>query len=471
MQGHANGHRRRRRHAVARPWIWLAALAALMLLAAACEADPDDELVEDPEAEADESDEDDPEDDPDDDPDDEPDDEDDEDDEPDEEDEPDPDDDAITIGVVSALEGPFADGAEDGGRAIEMAIDDFDGEVAGRPIETSIESSDTSADTAVERSRQLVEQEEVDLMFGPLSGTEGVAISEYAETVPDMTFIDAASGGIPSTLEGPDNYFRFTAEGSQQGGNIGTYAYEELGYERMATLGEDYDFPHALVGSFIEDFCTAGGEVVEAFWVPLGESDYSSVIASIPEDVDAIYGGIGGSDAVNFLEQSIEFGIDVPIVGGSILVDETVLAAEGADLREAVTDIVASAPVHPNPDDELWVEWSERYHDMFPDEGFDEPSLFAALYYNNFRSLLEAVESVDGDLDDRDALHEALRDLEWEGPIGPVGPLNENNQGSVRNFIFEIAEGEGEELDTELRQVDDGIEPAEEVYERMDGCP
>ena len=48
-------------------------------------------------------------------------------------------------------------------------------------------------------------------------------------------------------------------------------------------------------------FCKAGGHVVTKFWVPIGNKDFSSVIAAIPDDVDAIYVVLGGSDAVNFL--------------------------------------------------------------------------------------------------------------------------------------------------------------------------
>ncbi len=382
-----------------------------------------------------------------------------------------PADDAIVIGHVNALEGPFAAGAEDGSRAVELALQEFDSEINGRPIEVIVESSDTTPDTAVERARKLVEQDGVDIVYGPLSGSEGVAISQYAAGVPDVTFVDASSGGAETTLEGPDNYFRFTAAGDQQGGNFGTYAYEELGIERVAIVAEDYAFPHALAGSFITQFCEAGGEVTEAFWVPLGESDYSSVIASMPTDVDAIYGGIGGSDAVNFLQQSIEFGLEIPLIGGSILVDETVLAAEGADLRDAVEDIVAAAPVFADEDNAEWVDFEERYHAEFPD-GFETPSLFAALYYNSFKSLLHALEEVGGDLDDgHEGLRNALSTVAWDTPIGPIDGVDENNQGAVSNFIFQVVEGDDGELTTELLRRDDGIEQHPEPFERLDGCP
>ena len=51
------------------------------------------------------------------------------------------------------------------------------------------------------------------------------------------------------------------------------------------------------------EYCKAGGQITKRFWVPLGTKDFASVISSLPDDVDAIYLGLGGADAVNFLNQ------------------------------------------------------------------------------------------------------------------------------------------------------------------------
>ena len=72
-----------------------------------------------------------------------------------------------------------------------------------------------------------------------------------------------------------------------------------------------------------------GGHVVDKFWVPIGNKDFSSVIAAIPDDIDAIYVALGGADAVNFLTQYEQAGGDKPLIGGSITVDQTVLSSKG----------------------------------------------------------------------------------------------------------------------------------------------
>jgi branched-chain amino acid transport system substrate-binding protein len=83
----------------------------------------------------------------------------------------------------------------------------------------------------------------------------------------------------------------------------GTYVVEEKGWNRVATVAADYSFGYTNFLGFAVDFCRSGGEIVERFWVPLGSSDFGGVIAAMPEDIDAIYLGVGGTDAINFLNQ------------------------------------------------------------------------------------------------------------------------------------------------------------------------
>lgn len=380
----------------------------------------------------------------------------------------------LTIGVVTALEGAFAAGAEDGGRTVDMVVEEYGGEVAGRPIELIIESSDTTPETAVDRARKLVEQDGVSIIYGPLSGDEGVALADYAKSVPDVTFVDAASGGTATTLADPsENYFRWHSEGAMWTAPLGTYVAEELGYTNIATLAEDYAFPHSQVGGFLDGYCGAGGEVAETFWVPLGESDFSSVIASIPPDIDAMFVSVGGSDAVDFLTQAIEFGIDVPIIGGSILVDETVLGSEG-NIRDSALGIISSGPIPPpNADIPEWQEFQDAYREANPD-GFENPTLFATLYYNSFSALMQSIEEVDGvvEEDGGEALREAMSGLVVDSPIGPL-ELNENRQASTNVFLYEVVEGEDPEgqLGTELVETAEGVEQGDTVWERLDGCP
>ena len=79
-------------------------------------------------------------------------------------------------------------------RGAELAVKQRNGMVAGKKIEIIKASSDAKPDVAVNATRKLVEQDKVDIMVGPLSGSEGIAVKDYSKTQPSITFINGSSG-------------------------------------------------------------------------------------------------------------------------------------------------------------------------------------------------------------------------------------------------------------------------------------
>ena len=129
---------------------------------------------------------------------------------------------------------------------------------------------------------------------------------------------------------------------------------------RSATVAEDYSFPYTQVFGFMAEFCKAGGKVPSKSWVPIGNKDFSSVIAAIPDDVDAIYVALGGADAVNFLTQYQQAGGTAPLIGGSITVDQTVLTAKGK-LRDVLIGTPSAGPIADTNDTPRWTKFVEDY--------------------------------------------------------------------------------------------------------------
>jgi len=348
--------------------------------------------------------------------------------------------DPIRIGSIATLEGAFAVLGQDGIRGVRMALEEFDGEIDGRPIELITESSNASPDSAVQAARKLVENDEVDIVIGPLSGSEGIALRDYSKTQPQVTFFNGASAAQSTTLREPsENFFRFSTDGAQWTAGLGEYVYEEKGWERVAVVAEDYSFPYTQVFGFLLDYCELGGEVAERFWVPIGNSDYSSIVYSIPPDVDAIYVALGGSDAVNFLNQYQQAGGQKPMIGGSITVDQSVLSARGLG-RDYLAGTPSAGPIADSWDNEDWQAFVARYQERFPD-GLASPSLFAHGYYVNTLAALTALEAVDGELGDHQRYREVVAGLELETPTGTVY-LDENRQAVADIFITEVAQQE-----------------------------
>lgn len=364
----------------------------------------------------------------------------------------------IKIGLVVDLNGIYVTGGRDAIRTVEMAVAEFGGQINGRPIEIIVEGSDSTApDLALKAARKLIEEDQVDIVIGPSSSDEGLVIRDYAKDYPHKTFLNGTSAAQDITLRDPaPNYFRFSTDGVQWMAGLGEYVYEEKGYHRIAILADDYSFNYTHVGGFLINFCQAGGEVVEKFWTPIDATDYSSVIEIIPPDIDAIYVSLGGTNSLNFIRQFDEAGRQLPIIAGSVTLDQSVLNAEG-EVADYILGAAAAGPIADTSPDEVWQEYVATYREMFPD-GLPSPSLFGSTYYVNAKAALLALEEVEGDLsDDQQAFQEALRNLEYDSPMGRLR-LDENRQVIGSNFITEVARDEEGTLYNKFVKEVDGID-------------
>lgn len=344
----------------------------------------------------------------------------------------------IKIGVISILEGAFAALGQDGIRGAQLAVKEAGGSVDGKSVETIVMSSDASPDSAVNAARKLIEQDGVDIIVGPLSGGEGLALRDLSKSYPGVTFINGSSAAQDTTLRNSsENFFRFGGDGAQWMVGVGSYAFNEMGYKSVAVVAEDYSFPYTQVLGFMSEYCEAGGKVPEKFWTPIGNKDYSSVVYSIPQDVDAIFVALGGADAVNFLTQYDQAGGDKPIIGGSITIDQSILESKGP-FKKLLIGAPAGTPTVSDYDGAEWKAFSASYTSEFPD-GFSAPSLFAHHYYMSAKAAMLALDEVDADLsNDQAAFRAVLNDLTFVTPTGGTMRLDENRNGIIDNFVTEV---------------------------------
>jgi branched-chain amino acid transport system substrate-binding protein len=349
-------------------------------------------------------------------------------------------DDTIKVGVLATLEGAFTVLGQDSMRGADLAFQEHNYTAGGKKLQVIKGSSDASPDSAVAAARKLVEQDGVQILIGPLSGDEGLAVKNYAKTQPQVTFINGTSAAQDTTLRDPaPNFYRFTTDGAQWQAGLGDYAFNTKGYKKIVTVAEDYSFPYTQVLGFMLGYCKAGGHVVDKFWVPIGNKDFSSVVAAIPDDIDAVYVALGGADAVNFLSQYDQAGGGKPMIGGSITVDQTVLGSKGKT-KTYLIGTPSAGPIADNWDDPKWKTFVAAYKKAYPD-GFPSPSLFAHGYYVEAEAMMQALDAVHGDLSDgQKAFRAALAGETVDTPTGAV-KLDKNRQAVADIFLTEVAQG------------------------------
>jgi len=383
--------------------------------------------------------------------------------------------DKIKIGFFSTLEGPYTALGEDGQRGFDLAVMQHHNKAGGKDLEIIRGSSDASPDSALRAAKKLVEQDKVDILIAPLSGSEGIALRDYAKTQPQITVINGCSGALETTYVTPaPNFFRFNIDGAQMHKGLGQYIYNVKHYKKIATIGEDYSFVYTQVFGLALDYCPLGGQITKRIWVPLGTKDFSSVISSLPDDVDAIYLGLGGADALSFLNQYQQAGGNAKLFGGTIMIDQTILSSKGK-AKEALIGTASASSFGDTSDDPKWQAFVKAYKDSWPPEKrFPSPSLCAVHYYDETDAALLALDKVNGDLSDgHKKFREALATLVLDAPNGQI-KLDENRQAIGTTFVTEVVRDSNGDLVSKVVQVVPNVDQrlgfSKEVFDRI-GLP
>lgn len=343
----------------------------------------------------------------------------------------------IKIGVLAVLTGAFAELGQDSVDGVKFAFEEVNYKVAGRPIKLYIEDTAATPTLAVEKCRALISRDGCEIILGPLSGAEGLAIKKSADEWPNATIIIAASAAEDICRRGiKPNVWRTSFSGDQPIFPLGIWAYDH-GYRRVVTVGEDYAFPYAQVGGFMMTFCEKGGQVVEKYWVPIGTSDYSSIITGMPRDIDAIFLTLSGSDVISFLTQMDKFGMlgKVDILGGTTAIDAGTLTTMG----EVVEGIVSGSIWTGEIESEAFKSLYRRYYEL----RHRPPSLFTGLYYRAAKVVQIAIEKVGGNVEDQEAFRKALGSVDYQGPVSRV-TFDKYQQATMDVFINKVKYVNGE---------------------------
>jgi len=352
--------------------------------------------------------------------------------------------DTIKIGFFATLEGTYTSLGEDGQHGFDLALQQHHNVAGGKKLEIIRGSSDASPDSALRAARKLVEQDKVDILIAPLSGAEGIAVHDYAKTQPQVTFINGCSAALETTYVNPaPNFFRFNLDGAQIHKGLGEYIYNVKHYKKIATIAEDYAFTYTQVFGLALDYCPAGGQISKRLWVPLGTKDFASYIPQLlSEDVDAIYLGLGGADALNFLNQYQQAGGHAKLIGGSIMIDQTVLGSKGK-AKDALIGVPSATHWADTWDDPHWQAFVKAFQEASKGA---RPGFCAVNYYDATSAVLQALDKVKGDLGDgHKKFREALASLVLDAPNGQI-KLDENRQAIGTVFVTEVVKDQHGDL-------------------------
>ena len=321
----------------------------------------------------------------------------------------------IKVGLILPETGPLAANGKDMANGMQLFFEEQGWRLAGREIKLITEDDEGKPPTGLAKARSLVESQGVHLLMGPLSAAVGYAVAPYVDAKKVPTSFPIVSAEDITQRKRSPYIVRTGWTSAQPSHPFGKWAYDNLGYRKIAMIGYDFAFGWEVAAGFQRTFEEAGGQVVQKLWPPLGTADFAPYLAQLRRDVDAIYAIFSGADALRFAKQYSEAGLKgkLALIGGGTFTDEHVLRSMGDEVLGVVTALHYSAAL-PNPANKKFVQAYEAKYRQIPSY-YSEGSYVAGL------ALKAALEATGGDIENTDKFLAALRRVDLtEAPRGPI---------------------------------------------------
>jgi branched-chain amino acid transport system substrate-binding protein len=330
----------------------------------------------------------------------------------------------VKIGLLTVKTGPLAQGGIQMEQGVALFLKHRQNRLGGRPAELTIADTGGNPAGAKTKAQELIERDGVDMIFGPLAAFELLAISSYVagKKVPILSLAAAED----MTQRKPNPYFiRASATSAQAMHPLADYAAKDLGYKRVITLANDFAFGYEEMGGFQRVFEDAGGRVTKKLWPPIVTPDYTPYLAQM-SGADAVISGLGGSNPIKFMVQYKDQGISLPLVGGTVAMDDGLLKSFGDEALGVISSSAYTVDLD-TPSNRRFVA------DTVKDYG-NIPGSYAAGLYLNGMVAEAALEKLGGKTDDKDALIAAMRAVSLTDT--PRGPFHFDHFGNVVGSIF-----------------------------------
>src|SRR5437867_2814449 len=341
----------------------------------------------------------------------------------------------VKIGLLTVKTGPLASGGIQMEQGTIRFLKDRNYTLAGRKVELIV--GDTGGNPAGTKTKiqELVERDQVDMIFGPLAAFELLAITDYAAQAKMPILSLAAAEDM--TQRKPNPYFiRASGTSAQYMHPLADYAAKDMKLKRLITIADDFAFGHEQMAGFQRVFEDAGGRIVKKLWPPLVTPDYTPYIAQL-SGVDAVVQGFAGSNPLKFMKQYKDAGLKLPVLSGSVGCDDALMKSFGDEALGVISCSAYSADLD-TPSNKRLIEGMVRDHGNIP-------GIYAAGLYINGMVAEAALEKTGGKTDDRDAFIKALRSVALTDT--PRGPFRFDHLGNViGSFYIRRCERKGDKL-------------------------
>lgn len=346
--------------------------------------------------------------------------------------------DTIKVGVLHSLSGTMAISETTLKDTVLMMIEEQNkkGGLLGKQLEPVVVDPASNWPLFAEKTRELLTQEEVDVIFGCWTSVSRKSVLPVLEELNGLMFYPVQYEGEESSK----NVFYTGAAPNQQAIPAVDYLMNELEVERWVLAGTDYVYPRTtnkILEAYLKDKGVAAEDIMINY-TPFGHSDWQSIVSDIKKfggegKKTAVVSTINGDANVPFYKELGNQGVsseDIPVVAFSVGEEEL----SGIDTGPLVGHM-AAWNYFQSVDTDLNSEFIQKWHAFTGDENRVTNDPMEATYIG-FNMWAQAV--TDAGTTEVDEVEQAMIGQEVPNLTGGTAVMNKNHHLSKPVLIGEI---------------------------------
>ena len=317
--------------------------------------------------------------------------------------------DKIRIGLIYTLSGPPSVLGQQSKNAFELALKDLGGKMGGKEVELFVADDTLKPDLAIQKVRELIDRDRVDIVVGPIFSNILQAIHK---PVMDSGKILISTNAGASSFAGAacnPNFFVTSYQNDQIYETLGKVANDK-GYKSVFALVPNYQAGKDALAGFKR---TYKGTIVEESLVPLKILDFQPELSKLGSlKPDALFTFMPGGLGISLIKQFNQAGLKgkYPILS-AFTADEATLPVLG-EAADGIFGALTWAPTTDNPQNKKFVaDYEAAYHAI--------PASYAMQAYDTAMLIDSAVRAVKGNVSDAKALSAALMKADFHSLRGP----------------------------------------------------
>jgi branched-chain amino acid transport system substrate-binding protein len=329
----------------------------------------------------------------------------------------------VKIGVLTDMTGYYSDLAGPGSvLAARMAIDDFGGTVAGKPIQLVSADHQLKADVASNTARKWIDEQQVDALVDLVSSSTALAVMPI---VNEKKRVALFSGPGTTAITG-DKCNPYTVHYTYNNWAMANGTGREVvdqGGKTWFFITADYAFGKSLEEDTAAVVKASGGKVLGSVRHPSpGTTDFSSYVLQAQSSGAQIVGlANAGADTVNSVKAANEYGLTKSQKLAGLLIFISDIHSLGLQTAQG---LYATTAFYWDRDAESR-KWAKRFQSHPDNKKKAMPTMVHAGVYSAVHHYLDAIKAAG--TDDADTVMAKMRELPVNdffaknGRIGPDG--------------------------------------------------